>query len=90
MKLIQRIKQRFCKHIDMPDERNHRMPFLGYSFQCPKCKSYVAYFKNWDEYINISDKEHMLLVEEGKKLWNVQYSQKSKDNYLESLDSLPY
>ena len=69
MKLLQRIKQRFCSHEDDPRNRNKIMPFVGYIFECPKCKAYVAYFDHWGEYTDISEKERKIFIEEGAKLW---------------------
>lgn len=69
MKLIQKIKQHFCRHIDDPNGRNHRVPFLGFVFKCPKCQGYVVYFKNWDGYYDISEKQYISYTEEGDKLW---------------------
>lgn len=66
--LIRRIKQRFCCHEDYPDYRNYAMPFLGYAFQCPQCKGYVAYFKEWGDYLDISKKKYELFTNEGNKL----------------------
>lgn len=68
-RIAQRIKQRFCHHIDHPNDRNHQTPFVGYMFQCPKCKGYVAYFKYWDDFINVSEKRYNIFAEEGVKLW---------------------
>ena len=75
MKIIQRIKQRFCRHIDDPRNRNKLMPFFGYVFQCPKCKGYVVCFENWREYADITENEYLMFVEEGEKIWNRQYAQ---------------
>ena len=71
MKLIQRIKQRFCRHIDDPINRNCVMPFEGYIFQCPKCGGYVAYFNGLGEYTDISEKERDFFIKEGTKLWEI-------------------
>ena len=71
MNPIRRIKQHFCPHEDNPDNRNAQVPFLGYEFQCPKCQAYVAYFKNGDSYINLTDLQHNTVVEEGKKFWAI-------------------
>lgn len=73
MKLLQRIKQRFCSHEDDPRNRNHKMPFIGYEFQCPKCKAYVAYFQSNGSYMNLSELQHNIVTEEGKKLWTLQW-----------------
>ena len=68
MKVLRRIKQRFCRHIDDPANRNYQMPFVGYAFQCPKCEAYVAYFINSNDYMILSELQHNIAVEEGKKL----------------------
>ena len=75
--LIQRIRQKWCRHIDEPQNRNSQMPFVGYEFQCPKCKAYVAYFQNSNDYIILSELQHNIAVEEGKKYWLIE--QKYKD-----------
>ena len=80
MKLIQRIKQRFCQHIDDPRHRNKTMPFTGYIFQCPKCQAHVAYFHNWNEYTEISEKERKIFIEEGTKLWALQWNREENDD----------
>lgn len=66
--LIRKLRQKFCRHIDEPDNRNHKVPFVGYEFQCPKCKAYVAYFKSNDSYVILSELQHNIAVEEGNKL----------------------
>ena len=85
MKIIQRIKQHFCHHIDDPRNRNKIMPFYGYAFQCPKCKGYVVCFENWSEYADIREYEYKLFVEEGKKIWDRQCAQEEKTCGDESL-----
>ncbi len=67
-KAIRWIHQHVCKHIDDPNNRNYKMPFWGYAFQCPKCNGYVAYFEKWDSYGNICKKDYIFFVEEGEKL----------------------
>jgi hypothetical protein len=69
MSNIRKIKQRFCHHEDNPDNRNERVPFISYEFQCPRCKAYVAYFKSNDSYVNLTELQHNTVVEEGKKHW---------------------
>ena len=69
MKLIQKIKQHFCRHIDSSDSRNYKVPFVGYEFQCPKCKAYIAYFENCGRSVVLSELQHNTVIEEGKKLW---------------------
>ena len=71
MKLIQIIKQRLCRHTHNPDVTRCPAPFRGYTFQCPKCSGYVAYFKHWDDFVNISEKKYQLYIEEGAKLHEV-------------------
>ena len=61
------------------------MPFFGYAFQCPKCKRYVVCFKNQNEYVNITEKEYKVFVEEGKKLLYIQYAQEYEGNHIENL-----
>ena len=68
MSIIRTIKQHFCRHIDDPINRNHQMPFIGYEFKCPKCGAYVAYFINSNDYMILSELQHNIAVEEGKKL----------------------
>lgn len=60
-------KEKLISKEDNPDNRNHQVPFIGYEFQCPKCKAYVAYFTSNDSYMNISELQHNTVVEEGKK-----------------------
>jgi hypothetical protein len=74
MNLIQRIKQRFCRHIDDPINRTYVVPFVGYEFQCPKCKAYVAYFENFNDYIILSELQHNIITDEGKKLQQLEYN----------------
>lgn len=69
MSIIRKIKQRFCRHIDNPDNRNYQMSFAGYEFQCPKCGSYVAYFADHEGYTVLSELQHNIAIEEGKKYW---------------------
>ena len=73
MKLIQIIKQRFCCHAYNNDTPKRTTPFLGWMFQCPKCQGYVAYFKEWDQFVDISEKKYKLYCEEGEKLHGVGY-----------------
>ena len=80
MKLIQRIRQRFCRHIDSPKDRNKVMPFVGYIFQCPKCKAYVAYFDHWGEYSDISEEERNIFIEEGAKLWALAWDREDEED----------
>lgn len=80
MSLIQRIKQRFCRHEDDPCNRNKVMPFAGYIFQCPKCKAHVAYFDSWGEYADITEKECIIFTEEGAKLWEIMWNRKDDEN----------
>ena len=80
MKLIQRIRQRFCRHEDDPRSRNKVMPFVGYIFQCPKCNGYVAYFDYWNEYADITEKEHIIFIEEGVKLWESGWNRKEEED----------
>lgn len=68
---IQKIRQRYCHHIDEPDNRNHKVPFVGYEFKCPKCNAYVAYFINSDSYMNLTELQHNIVVEEGKKMYGI-------------------
>ena len=82
MKIIQKIRQHFCRHIDDPINRNKIMPFYGYIFQCPKCKGHVACFDAWGEYADITERERILLIEEGKKLWNANWNREDgEDEY---------
>lgn len=67
--LIRRIKQRYCHHTDLSDNRNYQVPFHGYEFQCPKCKAHVAYFESYNDYVLLSELQHNIVVEEGKKLY---------------------
>jgi hypothetical protein len=55
------------------------MPFIGYEFQCPKCKAYVAYFRDDDNYMVLSELQHNVVVEEGKKFWAVNQKFKKFD-----------
>ena len=71
MKLIQKIKQCFCRHEDDPRKRNKVMPFVGYIFQCPKCKAHVAYVDHYNEYAIISEDERDIFTEEGAKIWEM-------------------
>lgn len=87
MTIIQRIRQRFCQHEDNPDNRNHHVPFIGYEFQCPKCKAYVAYFKTNDSYMNISELQHNIVVEEGKKLYDIEFYKIKEYNNGRSTES---
>ena len=80
MSIIRKIKQRFCHHEDNPNNRNHQMPFVGYEFQCPKCKAYVAYFKSNDSYMNMSELQHNTAIEEGKKLWAMNWWHEEKSD----------
>ena len=68
--LVQKIKQRFCCHIDDPDNRNYYVPFTGYAFCCPKCKGYIAYFTNWNDSILVSEEKYNFFVVEGNKFRN--------------------
>lgn len=67
MTLMQRIKQYFCRHT-YTGATKYTTPFLGWMFQCPKCKGYVVYFKEWDEFVDISEQRYELFREEGEKL----------------------
>ena len=67
MTLMQRIKQYFCRHT-YAGATKYTTPFLGWMFQCPKCKGYVVYFKEWDEFVDISEQRYELFREEGEKL----------------------
>ena len=67
MKLRQRIKQFFCHHI-YAGVPKYTAPFLGWVYQCPKCDGYVAYFKEWDDFVDISEKRYEIFREEGRKL----------------------
>ena len=78
MKLVQRIRQRFCRHEDDPRNRNKIMPFAGYIFQCPKCKGHVAYFYNWNEYADISEQDRIIFTEEGAKLFELEWNREEK------------
>ena len=78
MNLIQRMKQHFCHHDDNPDNRNHQVPFVGYEFQCPKCKAHVAYFQSNDSYMNMSELQYNTVIEEGKKLWALEWHRKEE------------
>ena len=80
MSIIRTIKQHFCRHKDNPNDRNYQMPFVGYEFQCPKCQAYVAYFKSNDSYITISELQHNMVVEEGKKHWARYQNYEEKTN----------
>lgn len=79
MKFIRRIKQYFCRHAYNKDTPKEHTPFLGWMFKCPKCDGYVAYFKEWDEFVDISEKRYQLFREEGKKLHG-RYNYKERDN----------
>ena len=70
MKLAQRIKQHFCRHTYAGIVK-YTTPFLGWMFQCPKCNGYVAYFKNWDDFVDISEDQYEIFREEGEKLFGV-------------------
>lgn len=69
MELLKRIKQKLCRHIDEPNNRNYQVPFVGYAFQCPKCRAYIAYFEDYNDYMIMSELQHNIIVEEGKKLY---------------------
>jgi transcription initiation factor IIE alpha subunit len=80
MKLKQRIKQFFCCHAYNNNTPKYTTPFLGWMFQCPKCNGYVAYFKEWDEFVDISERKFEFLKEEGKKLHGfLEYKENKND-----------
>ena len=66
-KLRQRIKQHFCRHTHA-GAKLYPAPFLGHIFQCPKCQGYVAYFKEWDDFVGLHESRYRLYLEEGGKL----------------------
>lgn len=80
MKIIQKIRQHFCRHEDDPRNRNKIMPFGGYIFQCPKCQGHVAYFDAWGEYADITEKERLLFTEEGEKLWALEWNREENED----------
>ena len=73
MKLARILKQRFCRHAYNANTPKYHTPFLGWMFQCPKCNGYVAYFKEWDQFVDISEKKFELYKEEGEKLFGIGY-----------------
>lgn len=75
MQLIRRIKQKLCRHIDDSNNRNYKVPFVGYEFRCSKCGGYVAYFMTHDVYFLLSELQHNIIVEEGIKLWEMNWNQ---------------
>lgn len=79
MSFIQRIKRKFCRHTDELASRNYEMPFIGYEFYCPKCEAYVAYFAEDNSYMILSEMQHNIAVEEGKKFWAVNQKFKKFD-----------
>lgn len=82
MKLKQRIKQFFCRHAYNNNTPKHATPFLGWMFQCPKCQGYVAYFKEWDDFANISEKQYEIFREEGEKLYSFfEYKEANNDRF---------
>ena len=52
--ILQRIKQLFCKHVDLKEYRCKTVS--GYAYQCPKCGAYFLYFKDFDGTVKISKK----------------------------------
>jgi hypothetical protein len=48
-------------------------------FQCSKCGGYVAYFKEWDEFVDISEEKYLLYKEEGEKLHGIGFFNKEED-----------
>ena len=78
MKLTQRIKQYFCRHAYNNSTPKYKTPFLGWMFQCPICQGHVAYFKEWDEFVNISEKKFELFKEEGLKLHGIGFYEERK------------
>lgn len=79
MKILRTIKQHFCRHIDDPNNRTYVVPFEGYEFQCPRCKAYVAYFENLNDYALLSELQHAIVAEEGKKLQRLERNYKKFD-----------
>lgn len=76
---IRKIKQHFCCHYYNDSTPKHTTPFLGWMFQCSKCGGYVAYFKEWDEFVDISEEKYLLYKEEGEKLHGIGFFNKEED-----------